>query len=263
MQSFLADQDIVVSFDLTEVDLTITGLEYRVEDQDGVALVPRTTLSYTPGAQEASVTVTAVNNTVPASATAGARTVYLYVTGTGSAAGETMLRASYRVVAEDRLPVPEASFQTLAGAEMVALDMINVDAFINASDSHKIAALMSAHERLAALPLSLGSDNYRYRAGWGLVDDKFNLSDITASEWETLDPTFKAVIKRAQVIEASELLSAAADQFTELRAQGVTSVTIGESSRTWTNARVANLGVSHRAMRTLSKYLSGRRIARA
>jgi hypothetical protein len=263
MQSFLSDQDITVNFDLSTVEMTVTGVEYRVEDQDGIELVPRGPLtSYVAPATEAAVTIDALMNSL-GDETALARTVQLFVSGTGAAAGETMLRASYRIVAAERLPVPEASFQTLAGAEMVALDLINVSAFVNASDSDKTAALMSAHNSLSRLPFHNTDDTTRSRAGTGLVDSRINLNDITASEWAAIDPDFKSALKRAQVIEASELLSAADDQFASLREQGVTSITIGESSRTYTHQRIANIGVSHRALRLLSRYLAGRRIARA
>lgn len=266
MLSFLADQDIAVVFDLTLSDLTATALEYRVVDHDGEELVARASTAYTPGDQTKTITVPAALNALPVGVVAAARTVYLYITGTGGAAGEVRLSQSYRIVAEDDLPVPSASFQSLASADMIAADLLDVTAYTGASDSDRAAALRQARDNLCQLHFRFEVDKQRasYGIGGGVFErDGFDLGEVTLSELNALPAEFRSALKRAQVLDAAWILGRLGDDVAAQRDQGLVSITIGESSRTYTRQKPPRSAASPRAVRVLSAWLAPLRVVRA
>jgi hypothetical protein len=269
MQVFLADQDIRVTFDLTELELEPTSVEYRVVDGDDVELIAQTIAGdFVVGSGEYVLTVPAANNQVapvapydgrtfvPATA---ARTVYLWVTGTGAASGTVLLQQHYLLTLEDRLLVPQSSFQTLAGAEQVALDLVQIDAWEAASERDKIGALMQARDHIASMSFRFKPEDWQSRVM--PVTSLHDFAFMTADEWATMDANFKRDLKRAQVIEAAHILEA--DEHENAREQGIVSKTVGESSTTYRQTRRAQMPLCDRAMRVLAKYISAPRIGRA
>jgi hypothetical protein len=263
MQSFLAAQNVSLSFDLTLTGMTVTGVEVTVLDHEGVTVVARAPLAgYTPGAESAEVTILAVNNALAADLNAAARTVNVYVTGTGAAAAIALLSASYRLVREDRLPVPDASFQTLAGADMEAEDMVNLAGWAAATESNKVSALMEARHRIAGMKFHYIPENWQSRVTREI--DLPNLEDLSAAEFAVLDVPFRTALRRAQVVEANYILERASSQDAAYRDAGVVSIVIGESSRTYArNRSVESSRPLHtRTLAILSRYLAPARIAR-
>jgi hypothetical protein len=264
MQTFLSGQDIVLSFDLSLTGLTPTAVEVEVLDHEGAVLAARAPLvGWVAPATEASVTVVAVNNAVAVGSSVAARTVHVFVIGTGGVAGEALMSESYRLVLQDRLPIPEASFQTFAGAEMEALDMINLSGWAAASESDKISALMEARHRIAGMRFHYVPDDWQSRVMTTI--DYSSLSDLTASDWSGVDPIFKRALRRAQVIEADAVIARGVNQDQQFQDQGVVSIVIGESSRTYARTRPASAvrPVCGRALSVLSRFLAPARIGRA
>lgn len=269
MLLFLAGQAVSVTFNLADLELSPTSVEYRVVDRDDVELIPQTLdVTFTPGSGEYTVTIPADKNQVaPVPAYDGrtwvpatnARTVYLYVTGTGGAAGQIVLEQSYLITLEGRLQVPQASFQTLAGAEETALDLVDIDAWSAATDTQKGGALMEARNRISRISFRFKPEDWQSRVMpvVGLHDFNF----MTASEWASLDSFFKHDLRRAQVLEAARILTK--DDSEASREAGVTNKTIGESSTSWVSSRRPAFPIGDRALRVLAKYISAPRIGRA
>lgn len=259
MLSFLAGQDITITLDPSLTGLEATALQYRVVDHEGIELVPKTAVpGWTPGT-EASIVVPALLNAVPTGKTQVARTLTLYVTGTGGASAVSTLDSSYRVVVEDRLPIPEASFLTLVGAEMIAEDMASLVGWKAADDKSKTAALMESREDINRLSFRYEPGDWQSRISRDFAVD--TMSEMTASEWAALEPAFRNALQRAQVLQADAILARTSDDLAQEK--GVTQIVIGESSRTFKNTRVGRPVVADRALRVLGPYLAPRRIARA
>jgi hypothetical protein len=265
VQSYLPDQNVAVVFDLSEFQGTITALSYRVLDQDDVELVPETALTYVANQQTATVTVNAANNALPSGVTAAARVVYLFAVVTGQAVAKTWITQTYKLAKLSRLEVPSGSFLTLAGADVVATDLLGVEAFTSAPEASRVSALMEAHERLCRVSYRFEPDKDRatYGIGGDIFSDAFDLGDVTLSEFNALPQEFLFALKRAQVIEASNVLTKSSDPLAIDRESGLTNITIGESSRSWSPHRNAKSPVCPRAARMLARWIAGLKIGRA
>lgn len=263
MLTFLAGQDTIATLSLEDTGLELTALSYKVVDQDDIEIVPLTILTgWAVDDAEVAITVPAVSNALTAGKTISARSVILYLVGTGAAAGRMSKRVTYALVAEDRLPTPTASFQSLLSADMVASDMVNVDAWDTATDTQKVVVLMEARNRLVQLRYRWCPDDFQRRMNPTIELDEYEFNQMSESSWAAMDPQFKQAMKRAQVMEAVGLLGS--DQDATFRAAGVTSITIGESSRTYLRTRDAasKMPLSLRAMQILEQFLAPHRLVR-
>lgn len=258
MQGFLPDQNITLTFDVSSSGMEIVSVDYAVFDNADVQVVSRRAIAgVTSATTEVAVTILAVNNALPVGQTIASRVVTLWITGTGLSAGTVTQRASYVLLALDRLPVPSLSFQSLAAADMIAYDLAKVPSWGSATDSQKINAMLEARNRLVRLRYSWTPGDWQNRVSpyAELVDERL-FNEMTELDWADLDAQFKVALQRAQVLEAESLLTVDSDA--EYRAAGVVSVTIGESSRTFLRSMSgsAKLPVCARAMKVLSRYLA-------
>ncbi len=259
MLTLLSDQDVTLTFDPSATGLDATLVEYKVIDHEGVEIFARQMLPGWSAGAEAVVVVSSSLNQLAAGLTSVARTVILFVTGLGSAAGTATLQSSYRLVSEDRLPIPQASLLTLAGADMIADDLVSMLGWKGASDAVKTAALLEARQDLNSLAFRYQPLDWQSR-----VTSDFSLEsleEVSETEYAALEPAFKNALQRAQLLQAEHLLSRTDDD--AYREAGVTSITIGESSKTFGNRSVSKVRMSDRSMRVLAKYLAPRRIGRA
>lgn len=258
MQSFLAGHDVTLTFNASTLGLTLTSASYRVVDEDGIELISATGVSTsTPAA--VGITVPAVKNSIVAGKGAAARTVELTLVGTGLASGCALMTSSYAITLANRLIVPSVSFQNLTSAELLAMDLASLDGWNGASDTQKVAALIEARERLCKLHFRFDPLDWQNRVtGW--FPDYKDFALITLDEFNALDERFRLALKRAQVVEASELIGRSEDLMN--RDAGVVSVTIGDSSRTYLQQKAARYPVSGRAMSILSRYLAAKRLTR-
>lgn len=264
MQSFLADQDITLTFDLVPTGMSVQSIEMEVVDHEGVVLSAKAPIgAFVAASPTVAAIVLATFNDLDATENAAARTINLYLTGTGLAAGIALLSASYRLVHEDRLPVPEASFQTLAGADMVAEDMVNLSAWATATDQAKVSALMESRHQIAAMRYHYVPDDWQSRVT--AVVDCPDLDGLSANEFAQLDAAFRAALRRAQVLQADEFLARGASADAAYQDAGVVSIVIGESSRTYSRTRTAaqSRAVGSRALSVLSRFLAAPRVGRA
>lgn len=262
MQNFLAGQDIALTIDVSDVGMEFTAISYDVVDANGVVVIGRTAvIGPVAGLSEIVVTVPTVSNVLLAGETIAARSVTLYITGTGLAAGITAKSVTYALVAQDRLPAPSVSFQSLVSAEMIAFDLVNIDGWDSATDRQRVSALMEARSRLVRLRYRWVPGDYQSRVSSHVELTEYWFNSMSDDEWFSMDEFFKEALRRAQVVEAAYILTT--DPDAQYRAAGVTSVTIGESSKSFLSTRSAKLSVSTRAMQILARYIDGPRLTRA
>ncbi len=267
MQSFLAGQEVKLSFELAALG-PVTSVEYRIVDHKDVVLVPRAALSgFTPGSESAVVTIPASLNTLHGDETSAALVVYLFAAVTGAATAWTPLRASYRVVGDQELPIPALSFQSLASADLLAMDTFGAGAYIAASDEERRAALIEARNRISQLRFHYMPDDWQSRVSRYV--DVADMELITASEFASFEAVFRAALCRAQILQANDLIqqgeAGGIGGHQSNRDQGIHSITIGESSTTYntgsTGASTMST-ISVRAVSLLARYIARPRIGR-
>ena len=134
---------------------TATAIDYRITNQAGIEVQPRTSLTTFTGGSEAVIGVPAELNAVatidPATINAAmidsffvreSRTVELFVVdGAGNTA---ILIKSYALEPSETLIAGLNSFQSFSQAELVSLDIPQLNGWAPANEQDKIAALIEA-----------------------------------------------------------------------------------------------------------------------
>lgn len=196
----------------------------------------------------------AVSITVPASANLlalgqayGMRTVELRVTT--SIGAVTVLSSTYALEAANKLVAMVNSYGThkqLMVAAQYAPET-EVMHLTGASEEDGVRALLGAYAAIEQLPLMVVSSRGE-ELGW--------LRDMDAmTRFTKIDPEMRQALMRAQIIEASTALGMPGDEITQARLRGMVSMTVGESSQYFGNARPLELAVSRTTTRALGRYL--------
>ena len=171
---------------------------------------------------------------------------------------------SYAIEAEQRLVVLTNTFTTLEAAEFMALDTPNTSGWAIASEDQKRAALTEAYRRLTQIPMKFPTytpggffDNYKTIAPRDIAEEtvieRDQWDELTLDEYDTKFPThFKKALRRAQFIEANELLQG--DNVAKKHRAGIVTETIGESSVTLRQGRV-DYGIASETLRALTGYI--------
>ncbi|SOC90002.1 hypothetical protein SAMN05216358_0018 [Rhizobium sp. AN5] len=170
---------------------------------------------------------------------------------------------SYAIESEQRLVQMINTFQTLEAAEFAALDTPNTSGWSVASEPQKLAALTEAYRRLTLIPMKFptfapGSrfDNWNTIASRELVEETVIERDmwheITVDMFADFPAPFKKALRRAQFIEANEILQG--DAVSKKHRAGIVTETIGESSVTL-RAGAVDFGISSETMKALVGYV--------
>lgn len=261
MQSFLADQDITLTIDVSDVGMALTAVDYMVVDEEGGVIVARTSLpGITSSTTDVTITVPAVSNALPVGKTIVARSVTLLITGTGLAGGLAAKKVSYAITALDRLPAPGASFQSLISADMLASDIPGLPSWAVATDEQKTGALMEARNRMVQMRYYWIPEDYMRRVSSHIELNEYWFNTMSTSEWATMDSQFKTALRRAQLIEADFLLTD--DPDAAMRSAGVINNKIGESSKTFVSTRASKSPICPRAMTVIARFLAPHRVTR-
>lgn len=225
---------------------------YKVMNAAGEELVPETALVIAPGD-------TATQIVVPAGANAmtGSRAVRVLILTCTTADGTVQVHDSYMLVNATGLELPQDSFVGYWKAIEIAHSRLDTAAFLAASMSAQIAALMQARQILCTLRyryVNDAQDRVTPRLLFG------NLTDVTSSEFAGFPEDFLEALTAAQVVEASQLLAATSDGFSDLLSQlqllGVQSHKVGESSVSFgSTATRGKPVVSSKAKEILSRYI--------
>ena len=145
----------------------------------------------------------------------------------------------------------ENSFQTLESAKVLTLDIVNIDSFKGATDEDRIISLKNAFQCISKYTFNIyfGTD-YIYS---GNQHTRLNL--LTPTQINELNPKLLTALKRAQVMEASHLLSSGAGSVEAKRSSGLISETIGESSNMFRTGKPVRNYICKYAMNELSEYI--------
>ena len=172
----------------------------------------------------------------------GARIVELSLTlDDGNTIAET---ASYILYPRDRLVIGLNSFQTSAQAILTASFIPDCDEFLNSSANKRIEALCEAQERISRLSFS----------DEAVTSLTLNLNTMTPLEFNKLSERFKAALRKAQVAEANIVLGGGS-VVEQLRQEGLSSETIGETHETYRGTAPANTLISQTAIKYLGEFI--------
>lgn len=272
MELYLAGNDVTNAIELADSfgnQLTVDALEYEVVNQTGAAVVERQPVTgFTPGDALVTIVVPASANLLSGLETRETRRINLYC----SVAGNTVqIRKLYAVEASDVLEVGVNSFQTYDEAELIALEIPNLNGWDAASYKEKLAAMMEARLRICKMNFSLLNSN-----SWGLDSLNYipegtfispyagvfnfngDLTFIPPESFKNLPPRFLKALKLAQLAEANQITGLANGSIIDKRAQypGLVEDTVGESKQVFSGGKPLNIGISREAARYLASFIN-------
>lgn len=178
---------------------------------------------------------------------------------------------TYAVEKDRRLELMKNTFISPEGAELLALEMTSASGWSIATQERRIAALAESYKRLTSIAMrfnrygdltSLHSFNTIAQAApEEVILTREVWATVTAEDFEAFPADFKNALRRAQLIDANEILQG--DTIAKKHRAGIASETVGESSVTLRGGRI-EYGLSSEALRVLSGYIYNNvRVARA
>jgi hypothetical protein len=260
MNKYLAGEAVTVTFPLDEsMGVAPATASYRLLDEDENVLIEQDTPT-DPANGAVTIRVDGAMNMLAPAVTSGSNTLQpaqLRAARTAQITlvyqnGTVRLEQSYLIEASSLLVPGTNSFQTLAKANLVALDIPALNGWGAATDDQKIAAMIQAR-------INLGMLRYRYRFddNWmNYVMPEFALYSITTltqEEYVELPVQFRRAIERAQIIEADDLLNV--DPVLAKRRMGIVSETVGDSTTTFNAVRPDRGLVCPRAMLEVTRFV--------
>jgi hypothetical protein len=268
MNQYLAGTSVNLPIEFNDDDgnpLQVTEVSYRIIDQNGQESVPRTSLAL----EDTTLSIASQHNQItPLDIDAltmeslghvainEVRTVeFDIVLADGNTIGHDI---SYILYPRERLIVGLNSFQTQSQAMLTASATHDVEVFTSSTPAQRVAGLIEARDRICQLSfvdMTLGQSYF----GSG---EQIKLNELTPRQFNALSERFKAALRKAQIAEANVVLGGG-DVIEQMRQQGLTSQTIGETHETYRNATPLNMLVSKVTMRCLSDFLAnGKKITR-
>jgi len=259
--------ELVVGFtDLNDQPVEVSAVSAVLYDGEDQEIVDFGSLPLDQGATEKSIMIPAAFNVLEDGEIRAPRILRIELT---TAAGAIRRSFSYVIEAEQRLVIMTNTFVSFEAAEMLALDAPNTSGWSVASEDQKKAALIEAYRRVTSIPMRFSLEDYDYRTGYDrLVSEeretvilRHQWDDVTADDYAGWPKHFRKALRRAQFIEANELLQG--DNVGKKHRAGIVTETIGESSVTLRAGRV-DYGVASQTLAALTGYLYfNMRIARA
>lgn len=247
-----AGLDSLVSIALLDASgaaLVPASLDWRVLDEADQQLLDWAPIPVDPAVPQTAVAITvpAVANSLALGQAYGMRTVELRVTSSMGIA--TVLSSTYALEAASKLVAMVNSYGThkqLMVAAQYAPET-EVMHLTGASEEDSVHALLGAYVAIEQLPLMVVS-NKGEELGW--------LRDMDAATRSSkIESEMRQALMRAQIVEASTALGMPGDEIGQARLRGMVSMTVGESSQYFGNARPLELAVSRTTTRTLGRYL--------
>jgi hypothetical protein len=259
MQSYLAGADV-------KLDITLAGYatsaSYRVTDEDGTVQFDGPVPGFQVGAPSMTFVVPGALNQPNRNMVRGYRLVEVRTVTADGVVPLVPIEYTFEVAAAALLTPGVNSFQNIAKAELIALDLPNLPGWAGADRPTRITAMVQAR-------LNLDKLRYRYRE---MADDwmayilpQFGISSLiqlTQAQYIALPADFRFALERAQIIEADDLIGG--NPITDKRIQGITSEKIGESSTQFSGVAPVRGLVCNRALNELSRFVQTRmRLSRA
>ncbi|MGV1754836.1 hypothetical protein [Agrobacterium sp. CG674] len=255
--------EVIVNFtDLNGAAVTPTAVNAVLYDGEDTVLEDFGSLELMPDATSQTVIVPAALNSLPDGELRAARILRIELV---TPAGSIRRAHSYVIESEQRLEIMTNTFQSYEAAEIQALDVPNVTGWLTASEDQRKAALVEAFRRVTQIPMKFtiygpnsALSSTGWRPDWNSVAPREILEEqiITRDGWEEVTaelysgfPTkFKKALRRAQFMEANEMLQG--DTVGQKHRSGIVTETIGESSVTLRAGRV-DYGVSSQTLQAL------------
>ena len=267
MLNYKPNTSAKLTFSLQNEDgvfLTPTSLQWRVLDEAEAVLQDWTSVNSLPASSELEVTIPQTLTFLIAPAVRGIRTVEVEVT---TASGTYVLTESVLIQGATALALGINTFNTYAQAMLESENYVpdNIAGWSGAVREDREKALIEAYRRIMMLPIGVHFDNMQSR----LSQDAFiarnfgpsMLRDMTPEQIAGLHAPMLTDLRRAQIVEADEILNV--DVAAQARNDGVTSITVGESSQTFKASKPLLLGASIRTINILQRWVRfGARIER-
>lgn len=253
--------EVIVGFtDLNGQVVTPTAVSAALHDGEDELIVDFGSLPFDPAEGSKSIIIPPAFNLLEDGELRSARILRVALQ---TDAGTIRRSHSYVIEAEQRLVVMTNTFQTYEAAEIAALDVPNVSGWNVATEDRRKAALVEAFQRLTSIPMKYAHRDHenRLRMEAETIIERDQWEEVTAELFAEFPTHFKKALRKAQFIEANELLQG--DAATKKHRAGIITETIGESSVTLRGGRV-DYGVSTQTLSALAGYIYfNMRIARA
>lgn len=216
----------------------LSAADYRIVDDQGVTILDWTRLDGLPeGAESTTISVPASANQLPVGVLTAAREIEVMVTATDGT--EYIVAKTYVVRSmQSDLVIGENTLLNIAGSDLFAVDTPGVSDWLQGDREQKQACLKEAFRRLVALPFVF--DGIRR-----------NVGNMTKAEILAIDQKILMAMKRAQIVEAANIL----DGEPESREDGVLQETIGQVRKIFGTAKRLDLGISKKAFSHVAKYV--------
>jgi hypothetical protein len=265
MDTYKSGTAVTTVFSLAAGDgvLAPTALRARVHDEEGNLIADWAAVALPEaGADSVAVATAAPQNTLVPPQLRGVRVVELEVVDT---AGTTYLEAAH-VLESSQLLVPGInSFQTYYQAVLEAqlyTDETMSGWAAQTDQAVRQRALSEAFERIRMMPVVIEWQNDQTIIR-SIFNDPPRLRDLDSAQIMRLDTRLMKALKKAQLVEANDIL--VADPLQALRRAGIQSQTVGESSNYFGATRPFDYGgVCAETRRVLARWVRSRtRIGRA
>jgi hypothetical protein len=262
MQSYTPGLPVAITLALVDsagVALTPTALKYRVIDEDETALVDWTDIAVADPVQtEVTISISGVLNILTPPAVRGARTAEVEVTTAG---GTVTLSDTVAIQGSTALAHGQNTFLTFTAAQLLSRDFADNSMpgwlMTQGNRAQQEAALIEAFDRIVRLPIELQWDDTQSILN---IDTEFTTSygpyllrNLTATQVLNLYPQMLEGLRKAQLVEADEILNG--DPIRTARKNGALSMTVGESSQFFRTSKPLDLGVSERALAFVSRWI--------
>lgn len=257
MQNYKPGTAVPLTFSLADESgsfLTPVSITWRVLDEAEVVLQDWTAIA-NPTTSDLVITVPLTLTGLVAPALRAIRTVEVEVV---TASGTIHLSDAFMLQGATALTFGVNSFQTYAQAILVAEDFYgaSMPGWVGAVDREsREKALIEAYGRLLKLPVrpyfgDSQSMDYEFSRSFG----PFRLSDMSPAQMLTLYAPVLASLRRAQVLEADEIM--VADPVLAARKNGITGITVGESTQFFRATKPLDLPVGARAMKEMERWVN-------
>lgn len=243
--------EVVVNFvDRAGSSIEPTKIKATLFDGEDNEIIDFGSLPFEPTDKEKSIVIPSTFNELEPEELQSARILRVELI---TAHGTIYQSLSYVIETEQRLVIMNNTFQTYEAAEIEANNQPNLLGWAAASEEQKKSALIEAYNRLISIPMRFDQfDNYGRPLGKQYVILTSTWRELTRDDFNEFPTHFKKVLRRAQLIEANELLQG--DSIARKRRSGVITEKIGES---WLTLRPDKLdyGVSSPTLTALAGYV--------
>ena len=256
MQNYKPGTAVPLTFSLIDESgnfLTPVSITWRILDEAEVVLQTWTSVA-NPTTSDLVVTIPLGLTGLTAPALRAIRTVEVEVI---TAQGTVYLSDAIMLQGATALAFGINSFQTYAQAILAGENFApsSMPGWAVAERESREKALIESYQRLLRLPIR------SYFGEIQSIDSEFSgrfslprLSDMTPAQMLTLYAPLMASLRRAQVIEADEVL--VADPIIAARKNGLTGMTVGESTQFFRAGQPLDLPVGARAMKEMSRWVN-------